>query len=104
MQGRFDTDDDDEQAVFTLNLRRSCDALLADLTQGERLPANMPDTNLDRYPRFFPTPFLRERVGLAGSHVRRSRCAARRGRRPTAMRIVAVITATGRPCGFGATP
>jgi hypothetical protein len=53
MQEHFD--DDDEQAVFTLNLHRACETLLADFTQGERWPSNV-DPDRDRYPRLFLAP------------------------------------------------
>jgi hypothetical protein len=51
MQG---LDDDEADYLLTLNLRQCCDGLLADLMQAERLPANMPDANVDRYPRLYP--------------------------------------------------
>jgi hypothetical protein len=54
---RFDDDDDQpdpEAAVFTLNLQRACEALLADLMRFEHVPAQAADR--DKGPRLYPSP------------------------------------------------
>jgi hypothetical protein len=57
LQDELDDDDDSDPTLYRMHLERACSAMLSDLAAFERLPANMLDPNVDRYPRLFPTPF-----------------------------------------------